>query len=369
MRSWLLEHLVCPACRGALHWTEFEREREHLMEGTLGCAGCSIWYPVTNGVPRLVSADLRQETTLEFTKRFTAKLGALGRGDSQTGPAPPLPDGLSGVKAHTQQNFGFEWTQYARHGWDDPKYNIASEEEVFRYKSLIEPSEFAGRLVLDAGCGNGRYTYWASRYGGRVIGVDLTQAVDAAFQNTRDVESVGIVQADLFRLPFRAEAFDVAFSIGVLMHTGDAHGAFVSISRHLRKGGSFTAHVYGSGNAIYEWMDRTLRERTTRLSIPELRALTDRLYRIARWTDRVGLRSVVTCFVRLDDHPHCIFDWYAAPVASHHTYAEVEQWYDRAGFRVERTNRSFTSSAAVKRLVMRLLRYPWPVTVRGVRLA
>ncbi len=367
MRSWLLEHLVCPACRGTLQWSEFEREAGHLMEGVLRCAACSTWYPVTGGVPRLVPPDLREESTLDFRRRFETKLRAAG---VQADAAPlPAADDLSVVKAHTQQNFGFEWTAYARHGWDDPQYNIASEEAVFRYKSLIEPSEFAGTLVLDAGCGNGRYTYWASRHGGRVIGVDLTQAVDAAFQNTRELESVGIVQGDLFQLPFRPMTFDLAFSIGVLMHTGDARRAFLSISDHVRAGGSFTAHVYGVGNVIYEWIDRTLRARTTRLSIPELRTLTDRLYRTARWTDRIGLRSAVTCFIRLDDHPHCIFDWYAAPVASHHTYAEVEQWYAGAGFQVERTNRSFTSSVAVKRFFMRVLRYPWPVTVRGLRVA
>ena len=367
MRSWLLEHLVCPGCKGALQWSEFERESEHLMEGALQCPGCSSWYPVTGGIPRLVAPALRNELTLAFRNRFGARL-RFGRIEADS-PSLPAADALSGVKAHTQQNFGFEWTAYARHGWDDPQYNIASEEQVFRYKSLLDPSELVGKLVLDAGCGNGRYTYWASRYGGRVIGVDLTQAVEAAFQNTRTIEAVGIVQGDLFQLPFRTEVFDLAFSIGVLMHTGDARRAFRSISDHLRKNGSFTTHVYGVGNAIYEWMDRRLRERTTRLSIPELRTLTERLYRVARWTDRMGVRSVVTCFLRLDDHPHCIFDWYAAPVASHHTYAEVERWYADAGFGVERTNRSFTSSVPFKRLLMRVLRYPWPVTVRGRRLA
>jgi SAM-dependent methyltransferase len=202
-----------------------------------------------------------------------------------------------------------------------------------------------------------------------VIGVDLTVAVDAAFQNTRAVDTIGIVQGDLFRLPFRPRTFDYAFSVGVLMHTGDAAGAFHSIATHVKQGGSFTAHLYGVGNSIYEWVDRTLRDRTTRLTIPQLRKLTDRFYALARWMDRIGLRSVVTCFVRLDDHPHCIFDWYAAPVASHHTYPEVEQWYADAGFATERTNRSFTSSVAIKRVLMRLLRYPWPVTVRGRRLA
>ncbi len=337
------------------------------MEGVLRCAGCTAWYPVTGGVPRLVPRELREDVTRDFSSRFETELRAAGL-DADAASLPAADD-LSGVKAHTQQNFGFEWTTYARHGWDDPQYNIASEEAVFRHKSLIEPSEFAGRLVLDAGCGNGRYTYWAAQYGGRVIGVDLTQAVDAAFQNTREIESVAIVQGDLFQLPFRPETFDLAFSIGVLMHTGDARRAFLSISGHVRRGGSVTAHVYGVGNAIYEAIDRRLRRRTTRLSIPELRTLTDRMYRVARWTDRIGLRSVVTCFIRLDDHPHCIFDWYAAPVASHHTYAEVERWCAEAGLRVERTNRSFSSSVLVKRFLMRILRYPWPVTVRGLRLA
>jgi SAM-dependent methyltransferase/uncharacterized protein YbaR (Trm112 family) len=367
VRNWLLEHVVCPACRATLQWSEFERDSEHLLEGVLRCAACGTWYPVTGGVPRLVPPGLREQSTQEFQRRFARELQGAGIGLLPTSQATP--DDLSAVKAHTQQNFGFEWTAYARHGWDDPQYNVNSEEAVFRFKSLFDPAEIAGGLVLDAGCGNGRYTYWAARYGGRVIGVDLTQAVDAAFRNTRDLASVGIVQGDLFQLPFRVGTFDLAFSIGVLMHTGNAHRAFLSICPLVRPGGSFTVHVYGVGNAIYEWMDRKLRQRTTRLSIQELRTLTDRLYRVSRWTDRLGVRSILTCFIRLDDHPHCIFDWYAAPVASHHTYAEVERWFDEAGFKVERTNRSFTSSTPLKRVVMRRLRYPWPVTVRGMRLA
>jgi SAM-dependent methyltransferase len=277
-------------------------------------------------------------------------------------------DALASIKAHTQQNFGFEWTEYARHGWDDSKYNSVSEEPVFQTKSLMQSSEFANKLILDAGCGNGRYTYMASKYGGCVIGVDLTHAVDAAFDNTREIASVCIVQADLFRLPFPTEAFDLAFSIGVLMHTGNAHLAFASIAPHIRMGGSFTTHVYGVGNPFYEWIDETVRKRTTRMSIEELQNFTKQMYRIAGLLDGLGLRTLASCFVRLDDHPHCIFDWYAAPVASHHTYDEVEGWFSAAGFQVEHTNRALASSSPFKRAVMRSLHYPWPVTVRGSRL-
>ena len=43
--------------------------------------------------------------------------------------------------------------------------------------------------------------------------------------------------------------------------------------------------------------------------------------------------------MKLDAHPHCIFDWYAAPVATHHTYPEVESWFSAKNLEVQATNR------------------------------
>src|SRR5256885_13161902 len=78
---------------------------------------------------------------------------------------------------------------------------------------------FAGRRVLDAGGGKGRHLRLAAAFGAKeVIGVDLGPAVDAAAQNTADLDNVHVVQGDLTRPPFRLESVDLIYSIGVLHH-------------------------------------------------------------------------------------------------------------------------------------------------------
>ena len=306
------------------------------------------------------------EIFLEFRGRFRDQLrtsGVVHDLSSDPGTSAGAPND---IKAVTAKVFGYEWMAYKRFGWDDPKYDIGHEEDVFKQKSLLRPSEIEGSLVLDAGCGNGRYSYWAVRYGAQVVGVDLSQAADVAFENLRHLPNAAIVQADLFRLPFMSGAFDFVFTIGVLMHTGNALDALSSLSGCLTQGGNLTAHVYGKGNFIYELIDRVIRRWTTQMSIENLQTLSQILFRVARALDLVRIRSLVNCFVRLDEHPHMIFDWCAAPVATHHTYLEVMGWFDGLGFDVARTNKEWSSTSALKRFVMRLLRYPLPVTVRGV---
>src|SRR5205807_2173325 len=75
------------------------------------------------------------------------------------------------------------------------------------------PPDYAGRLVLDAGVGAGRFAEVVAARGAEVVGIDLTEAVDAAFRHLGHREAVHVVQADIFSLPFRDEAFHLAYSI------------------------------------------------------------------------------------------------------------------------------------------------------------
>jgi SAM-dependent methyltransferase/uncharacterized protein YbaR (Trm112 family) len=360
MKNWALTYLRCPACKSTFRLDALEETNSaEIISGVLICENekCHEWYPITHGVPRLLSVSLREELTAEFISQHGAALKASGlveRVDKNHRVD------LQDLKQHTIKNFGFEWTEYARHGWDEPVFNIQREQKIFHYKSLLRQDQFEGQLVLDAGCGNGRYTYWAAQYGGKVIGIDLGAGVDAAFDNTGTLPNVQIVQADIFNLPFADSIFDVIFSIGVLMHTGDAQRATKALIQALKPGGSLTVHLYGRGNFIYEWVDHTIRRRTTKLSIPELQHLTRRLWTLTRFLQRVHLLGIVSCFVRLDPHPHCIFDWYSAPIATHHTYSEVKDWFRQTGMPVVQTNEP-------KRWRSRLLYTiaPPTITVRG----
>lgn len=211
MKRGLLAYLVCPECRGNFEVRAHRVENEEIMEGQLVCSGCEAAFPVRGGVPRMVSRDL----------------------------AP--------AKVATAEAFGYEWTHYSR-------LTEADEAEFLDWIKPLTPQSFAGRVVLDGGCGKGRHVSLAARFQAReVIGIDLSDAVDAAFQNTRHLPNVHIVQGDIFKLPFAAP-FDLAYSIGVLHHLPDPRAGFLSLAKHVRAGGRIAFWVYGKeGNG---WLEK-----------------------------------------------------------------------------------------------------------------
>ena len=73
------------------------------------------------------------------------------------------------------------------------------------------------------------------------------------------------VQGDLFKLPFKPGVFDVAYSIGVLMHTGNSEAAFKSTASKVKHGGLIGISVYQKQNPLHEFNDWWLREITIKL--------------------------------------------------------------------------------------------------------
>ena len=80
-------------------------------------------------------------------------------------------------------SFSFEWNRHRKTQLDDA--TSRESEETFREKSGLRPEDIAGRLVLDVGCGMGRFADVVSRWGGRVVGVDLSLAVEAPLPSQR----------------------------------------------------------------------------------------------------------------------------------------------------------------------------------------
>lgn len=327
MRESLTEKLRCPLDLGVLELDVCHKEADgHVMTGELRCLACSRIYPVQQGVPNLVSAE-------------------KVRVDAQD---------LSELQSSTVERFGFEWRYFRNWGWltDYPDVPDAKERyfggliehtrSAFRSKSLFHKEDlWPGLAVLDAGCGNGRFVNEVAETGGEVIGIDLGFGVLSAFEHTRTLPNVHIVQGDLLRLPFADRTFDRIFSIGVLMHTGNAAKAFDSLVRTLRTDGLLVAHVYGRGRRTYEVADSLLRSLTTRLSIKQQQRVARNLAAIARWLRSGGQRR--RFYNRLYEHitllptEHHMYDWWSAPVATHHTLEEVVEWFSSNGLEIVRT--------------------------------
>jgi 2-polyprenyl-3-methyl-5-hydroxy-6-metoxy-1,4-benzoquinol methylase len=290
----------------------------------------------------MLPETLRQEQTHQFMQAYHEQVVSLGLA---THDVTELSDNFYALKQHTIQNFGFEWIEYGRFGWEShslASVTIEDEERTFRNKSLLTQEDVDGKLTLDAGCGNGRYSYWAAQYGAQVIGVDLGDGVEAASQNTANLPNVQIVQGDIFQLPFAPNCFDVVFSIGVLMHTGDARQATFSLARKLKPGGSLTVHVYGKGrhqNIIHRLLDEKLRNHTTQLPVDKLQELTRKATYLRLALQRLHLIDIVSQFIFIGSTSTQFFDWYAAPVATLHTYKEVFGWFQELQMEIIDSNK------------------------------
>ena len=175
---------------------------------------------------------------------------------------------------------------------------------------------------------------WAST-GARVVGVDLSAAVEKAATLCADFPDVAIVQADLLDLPLADASFDAAFSIGVMHHSPDPRKAFAQVARKVKPGGRMAVWLYRKNVAPQEWINSGLRAITTRMP-PRL------LEQLCAAAGVLGgmpvLNKTLNKVANFSNHPDWTlrvcdnFDWYAPKYQSHHTVAELSRWLVEEGF-------------------------------------
>ena len=263
------------------------------------CTGCGRKYPQVNGVIRFVDAQ-------EYAG-----------------------------------SFGFQWHVHARTQLDT-KENTRSER-AFRRRTGFRPEDLAGKLVLDVGCGMGRFAEVATRWGAHVVGIDLSLAAEVAAKNLQD-RTATIFQADVFKLPFAPESFDFIYSIGVLHHTPDCERAFKMLPGLLKPGGRIAIWLYSKYNNWYKMSD-VYRKVTRRMPPKLLHKLCYGViplygvHRVLRAIPVIGkpastaLAYAVPMAFHEDPKWRILdtFDWYSPWYQSKHTYEEVFRWFESCG--------------------------------------
>jgi ubiquinone/menaquinone biosynthesis C-methylase UbiE len=285
----VLAILRCISCRH-----ELRQEADGLA-----CSGCGRKYPQIDGVVRFVDAE------------------------------------------HYARSFGFQWQTFRETQLDNE--SSRRSESDFRRRTGFEPGDLAGKLVLDVGCGMGRFAEVATRWGAKVVGVDLSVATEVAQENLQDRQAV-FFQADVFQLPFAAESFDYIYSLGVLHHTPDCKAAFETLPRLLKSGGRIAIWLYSRYHNWYRMSDAY--RRVTRRMPPKL--LHNLCYavvplygvhRVLRKIPLVGRAAsgALAYLIPMSFNPDPkwrvldTFDWYSPWYQSKHTYEEVFRWFESCG--------------------------------------
>jgi 2-polyprenyl-3-methyl-5-hydroxy-6-metoxy-1,4-benzoquinol methylase len=140
-------------------------------------------------------------------------------------------------------SFGYQWNKYDRLQLDSVNGTQFSRD---RFYSITEwaPENLYGKKVLDVGCGAGRFVEIALKAGASVVALDLSGAVDACRKNFRDVQTLDVVQASIYGMPFSQKYFDYVYSIGVIQHTPDPERSVREIARMVKPGGQIGLWIY-----------------------------------------------------------------------------------------------------------------------------
>lgn len=216
------------------------------------------------------------------------------------------------------------------------------------YISPIEASFFGGKLVLDAGCGAGRHSYYAAKFGAEVVAMDLSKAVEAAHKNTGQFSKVHVVQADIYSLPFRQQ-FDYIFCIGVLHHLPDPQKGFQELVGLLKPKSLISIWVYGrKHNFLAIHIYEPIRKVTTRIphkvlyylcylpaAIVELFNITYKAFNRVSLTRYFARLIPFKYYCRLSFRTKLndAFDVFSVPSAKYYSEEKIRGWFEAAGLK------------------------------------
>ena len=163
-----------------------------------------------------------------------------------TGHAFPVVDGVARfVDGPTYADaFGEQWNRYRLTQLDS--YRNTNHSAVRARRCIGEElwNRLAGKQVLEAGCGAGRFTEVLLGQGALVTSVDLSSAVDANAQNCPPSLTHRIAQADVLALPFLCRQFDVVFCLGVIQHTPNPETTIAQLFEQVKPGGTLVFDHY-----------------------------------------------------------------------------------------------------------------------------
>jgi len=317
----LLAFLSSPCCRAAMKFDTLKQfpalDSSELDEGLLSCAKCGRQYPFAGRVPELVAGPVGQKA------------------------------------AKTRDSFALEWQRY-------PQETRPEDRPVFLEECQLSPGDFQGKVVLDAGCGMGRYSVVALGLGAEVVAMDLSESLRGLAAKADRLPKLHVLKGDLLNPPLREKAFDIVYSHGVLHHTSDTRAAFDAVAKLVRPGGYLSVWLYGKAGRFSDFADNPIREdrpwvrrhrRLAWLVVGLRHAISDFL---RFFTTRLPLELVyavcwplaalgavpfvkyLTFSVHPDFQVRLIenFDWLSPPYQFHHTKEELARWFREAGFDV-----------------------------------
>ena len=232
--------------------------QEEIVEGRLVSEDGKEQYPVIEGIPRL----LPQEYMAQVWDRYPKWLEEYGT-HCHSSKSRESHSEIS-MQQRTAEQFGREWQSFDK--------MLKDFNHVFQtYFDLVDLEQLSHKILLDAGCGMGRWAFHIAPKVNRVVACDLSFAVEPAYRNCYEHGNVEVVQADIFHPPFKSASFGFIYSLGVLHHLPDPFAGFALLKRLLSDDGKILIYLY------YNLENRPLYFRSLKRAVDLVRQFTTRV--------------------------------------------------------------------------------------------
>lgn len=313
----MLPFLRCPVTRSPLQLQVTGDE-----EGIL-FADEDWFYPVTGGIPRLTV-----EAFLDYAAFFRLHLPDYpSRRQVLERKYPELLAYVTTKNRRTKESFSLEWSL---HDYEQDRTWEAARPDLLQ-RFLEEVNETAGdlrgKMVFDAGCGNGQLDTVIAEAGAITIAMDLSSSIERAYrQNTHP--DAWYLQGDLQFPPLEPGLFDIVHCSGVLHHTNDTERSFGCLETCVRPGGKLSVWLYHPRKDALHNLFNRLRGLTSRLP---LRVLYTLLFCTALPVSWVVKRLKGNSQNRRE-MMIALMDWFSPEFRREHTPDEVTAWYARRGY-------------------------------------
>lgn len=252
------------------------------------------------------------------------------------------------IKEATRKNFSFGWFKFAS---DEVDKNW--HKDSFIYIDMIPAQIMSGshKLGLDVGCGSGSdMVNISKKFGCSVVGLDLADSLSVTRKNLVAYNRLYLAQADVYRIPFKNEVFDFAYSFGVLHHLPFPEEAFQAIIEKVKVGGFIAIYVYEDFSQrcrieqVMLKLANLLRIFTTRLPpyllyifciilAPVVLLLCSLPYRLLKqiwFTKNFAEKIPFRHTVRLDCLRADLYDRLSAPIEKRYSRQQISEWLEKA---------------------------------------
>ena len=230
MSSALIELLRTPRSGEPLELHAFENDADGAREGILVAPQSGKAYPIVAGVPVMLEGRFDDG----FVRKHARAIARL----SQAACVSASPKGAG------RWSFSDEWGYHQEANLEKTwEWTVEERLRQLLIETDLDASACRGKLILDAGCGNGQLSNALAQMGATVVGMDFSTSVFGARRRTA-LPGAYFVQGDLQSPPFAPETFDVIVSNGVMHHTPSTHATFVEVAKLVKPGGRLYLWLY-----------------------------------------------------------------------------------------------------------------------------